>query len=52
LRDLLEMDQERYLRVIERSDNQVSRQVCYGKLAIIKDVLDFIEENKLIKEKT
>lgn len=47
LKDILEMDEEVYLKIIERSENHSSRHMCYGRLDIIKKVLDFLEENKL-----
>ena len=43
----LEMDQDIYLNVVQTSTNEVSRHVCYGKLDIIKKVLDFLNDNNI-----
>jgi hypothetical protein len=47
LKEELEMDRAQFLSVITASTNQVERDVCYGKLAIIRQVLTFLEENDL-----
>ena len=47
LKEELDMDREQYLTVITTSGNKISRDVCYGKLDIIRKVLDFLKENNL-----
>lgn len=44
----LEMDRDIYLSVLQTEKNRVCRDVCYGKLDIIRKVLDFLNDNKLV----
>lgn len=44
----LEMDRDIYLSVLQTEKNQECRGVCYGKLDIIRKVLDFLNDNKLV----
>lgn len=46
----LEMDRDIYLYVLQTEKNQECRDVCYGKLDIIRKVLDFLNDNKLVPE--
>lgn len=47
LKNILKAQQSIYRDAITTSPDQIVRNVCYGKLDIVNEVLDFLEENKL-----